>query len=119
MPSGQKLFDDKEIAFLWHEALEKDQNFHSIHALIAAGQSALPIDLELGVQMTDSSLDDRGALTRRGALWVPNWELLRTTIIQLSHDSSMTGYPGRDDTLHIVSRAFFWPQQYLDIRKFA
>lgn len=118
MPSGKKLFEDKEIASLWDEALEKDQAFHSIHASVAAGQSTLPIDLKLGVQMTDCSLDDRGALTRRGALWVPNWEPLRTTIIQRSHDSSITGHPGRDGTLHIVSRAFFWPQQYLDIRRF-
>ncbi|KAI1001019.1 hypothetical protein K3495_g7177 [Podosphaera aphanis] len=118
MPSGQKLFEDKEIASLWDEALEKDQAFHSIHASVAVGQSALAIDLKLGVQMTDCSLDDRGALTRRGALWVPNWEPLRTTIIQRSHDSSITGHPGRDGTLHIASRAFFWPQQYLDIRRF-
>lgn len=118
IPKGQDLFENKEIATLWDQALEKDHTFHSIHASVASGQPSFPSDLSIKVQITDCAIDERGALVRRGALWVPDWEPLRTTIIQHSHDSCMTGHPGRDSTLHIVSRTFFWPQQYLDVRKF-
>ena len=68
--------------------------------------------------MTDCSFDEKHASAYRGALWIPNWDPLRTTLIQKLHDSHMTGHPGREITLSILLRSFFWPQQYKDVRRF-
>ncbi|KAI0992066.1 hypothetical protein K3495_g16120, partial [Podosphaera aphanis] len=69
--------------------------------------------------MPDCSIDEQGNLTYRGALWVPEFEPLRTALIQRVHDDShVTGHPGREITLAILSRDFFWPQQYKDVRRF-
>jgi len=54
----------------------------------------------------------------RERLWVPEMELLRTKIIQDIHDSRACGHPGRDNTGAIIARQFFWPNMYLDIRRF-
>lgn len=62
--------------------------------------------------MPDSNLDEQLNLTYREALWVPEWEPLHTALIQRVHDSHVTGHPGRDVTLAILSRDFFWPQRY-------
>ena len=54
----------------------------------------------------------------RGRLQVPEKEPLRTKIIQDTHDSKAYSYPGRDSTGAIITRQFFWPNIYLDIKRF-
>ena len=68
--------------------------------------------------MPDCELDERGALLHRGALWIPEWEPGRTALIQRTHESHISGHPGRHVTLVILQRSFYWPQQYKTVKQF-
>lgn len=50
--------------------------------------------------------------------WVPNGCNLRTKIIQSTHDSPLSGHPGREITYALIARQFFWPGMSKDIRRF-
>ena len=117
-PKGKHLFQEKEIQVLWDKSLKEDQNFHLVYTSVKNGDRSLPSSIREPVQMLDFALDHKKALTYRGALWVPDWEPLRTSLIQRVHDSHVTGHPGREITLAILARDFFWPQQYKDVRRF-
>ena len=43
---------------------------------------------------------------------------LRTSLIQQTHDSVMTGHPGREITAALLARQFFWPNMLSDVRRF-
>ncbi|KAM4055169.1 reverse transcriptase (RNA-dependent DNA polymerase) [Hirsutella rhossiliensis] len=60
----------------------------------------------------------RGLLCFRERVWIPGSEPLRTKIIQETHDSHITGHPGRDLTYSTLSRRFFWPGAASDVRRF-
>ncbi|KJZ76224.1 hypothetical protein HIM_04306 [Hirsutella minnesotensis 3608] len=117
-PRGAKLFFDSALQLLWDRGMIEDEEYRNIHASVVQGNATFPSEYNLSVQIPDCEIDDRGALLRRGALWVPNWEPLRTALIQQTHDSHITGHPGRDVTLSILQRSYFWPQQYLMVRQF-
>ncbi|KAI0991170.1 hypothetical protein K3495_g17017, partial [Podosphaera aphanis] len=117
-PKGKKLFDEPKIQALWDRAMLEDPNFFNIYTSVMRGDRSLPTTAPNSIQMPDCSLDSQHALIYRGALWVPEWEPLRTALIQKVHDSHVTGHPGREVTLAILTRNFFWPQQYKDVRQF-
>ncbi|KAI0998101.1 hypothetical protein K3495_g10089 [Podosphaera aphanis] len=117
-PKGKDIFDEINIHKLWDQAIKKDPSFKIIYSSVAKGERSLPSSVGNSIQMPDCTFDDKLALTYRGALWVPDWEPLRTALIQLVHDSHVTGHPGREVTLSILARNFFWLQQYKDVRRF-
>jgi transposase InsO family protein len=43
---------------------------------------------------------------------------LRTMIIQRCHDSPISGHPGREGTISIVARDYYWPLMSYQIRRF-
>ncbi|CCE34913.1 uncharacterized protein CPUR_08852 [Claviceps purpurea 20.1] len=115
---GVAIFEDLEMQTLWDRAVGMDPVYRASHAAVYRGDRSLPHDLDGKVQMPDCSFDERGALCCRNAVWVPDHEPLRTALIQRTHDSYITGHPGRDATLAILARGYFWPQQYLAVRQF-
>ena len=78
---------------------------------VRRGDRVFPVDLVLPVKVlvSDCVLDDNGYLRFRGRLWVPDYEPLRTAIIQELYNSALTGHPGKNGTITVVSRDFFWP----------
>ena len=48
------------------------------------------------------------ALFYKDRLWVPAMAELRTDVIKESHDQPACGHPGRDRTLELVKRQFYW-----------
>ncbi|KAI0996379.1 hypothetical protein K3495_g11802 [Podosphaera aphanis] len=117
-PKGKDIFGEINIQKLWDQAIKKDPSFKIIYSSVAKGERSLPSSVENSIQMPNCTFDDKLALTYRGALWVPDWEPLCTALIQQVHDSHVTGHPGREVTLSILARNFFWPQQYKDVRRF-
>ncbi|CCE34682.1 uncharacterized protein CPUR_08618 [Claviceps purpurea 20.1] len=115
---GSAIFEDFEMQTLWDRAVSLDPIYRASHAAVHRGDRSLPTELDHKVQMPDCSFDERGALCCRNAVWVPDHEPLRTALIQRTHDSYITGHPGRDATLAILARGYFWPQQYLTVRQF-
>ena len=117
-PTGKDIFDDIELQKIWNKAIKKDLDFKTLYNSVKNNDRSLPLSFSSSIQMPDFNIDERQALTYRGALWIPDWEPLRTALIQRVHDSHVTGHPGRDVTLAILTRSFFWPQQYKDVKRF-
>lgn len=115
-----RLFEDQELQQLWDAARREDKLYQELTKLVANGEKNLPTQLqkEKVVSISECSLDDRGLLCFRNRVWIPNSEPLRTKIIQATHDSHITGHPGRDLTYSILSRRFFWPGAASEVRQF-
>ena len=94
---------------LWQNARENDDLYHNLHRAVKEERRSFPPDLGVKVSIADCTLDDQDNLRYRSRLWVPNSEPLRTRLVQNSHDSVLTGHPGREGLLVILRRKYFWP----------
>ena len=108
-------YDD---ARLWDEARAQDEIFQEAESVVREGGRKFPSHLQLKVSVAECAIDNDNYLLFRGRRWVPNFESLRTTIIQHAHDSAIAGHPGREQTYSFVARNFFWPNMSQDIRRF-
>ncbi|GJP37508.1 hypothetical protein CLOM_g9924 [Closterium sp. NIES-68] len=51
-------------------------------------------------------------------IWVPGYDLLRTLLIQESHDNPTSGHFGVDKTTKTLHRNYYWPNMADDVRKY-
>ncbi|GJP54478.1 hypothetical protein CLOM_g13561, partial [Closterium sp. NIES-68] len=51
-------------------------------------------------------------------IWVPRYDLLRTLLIQESHDNPTSGHFGVDNTMRTLQRNYYWPNMADDVRKY-
>ena len=109
---------ERELENLWATARSNDDVYQSVVKAIKKGKRTLPTSLALKVFIGDCSLDNNETLLFRGKKWVPESEPLRTKLIQRTHDSLLTGHPGREITAALMFRNYFWPGMLLDIRRF-
>jgi hypothetical protein len=67
-----------------------------------------------GIPPIKSSLSnwkiEDGKLFYQNRCYIPDSEGIRKLIVQEIHDSLMTGHPGRDSTLEMVQRHYWWPR---------
>lgn len=70
------------------------------------------------VSVSDCAIDEKGLLTFRGRKWVPDYEALRTKLLELCHSTPLAGHPGRHQTYTNIAREYFWPNQAFDVRRF-
>ena len=77
-----------------------------------------PKELELRLTIGECNISEKKILHYRDRIWLPNFEPLTTAIIQKVHDSYLSGHPGRDATISLLSRKFFWPGSNQDVRRF-
>lgn len=61
---------------------------------------------------------ENGLIYRHGKLYIPSGGDLRKRITFLCHDTLASGHPGRNGTLELVSRLYWWPQQAAFVRKY-
>jgi transposase InsO family protein len=54
-------------------------------------------------------VEEQGLILFRGKVYVPRDVELRTEIIRLHHNTSISGHPGRWKTLELVMRNYWWP----------
>jgi hypothetical protein len=119
VPNEQNTpFTDPDLQALWTMAIERDKNFKKIREAVIDGLRKFPPELKLLISIAECDIDPFGRLRYRERIWVPAYEPLRTELIQQTHDSTLTGHPGRDTTLTTLSRRFFWPGISQDVRKF-
>ena len=118
VPKGASLFEDDEMQSLWNKGVEKDNSFHKLYSSFLENHRSFPAEMKLKTSLSECSIDNRGALCFRNRLWIPDWEPLKTALIQRSHDSHATGHPGRNNTLAIISREFYWPLMSTMVRRF-
>jgi hypothetical protein len=115
----ERTFTDR-LRRLWDEGKAQDKDFEQLTAAVRQGRRVFPTDLAspVKVSVADCIVDDNGYLRFRGRLWVPDYEPLRTAIIQELHDSVLTGHPGKNGTIIVVSREFFWPNLQTTVKRF-
>ncbi|KAI0994170.1 hypothetical protein K3495_g14012 [Podosphaera aphanis] len=118
IPKGEQLFEEEELQALWNMGVNKDDKFREIYNAVLRGESLFPTQLGLKTSIGECEIDAREALCFRKRLWIPDWEPLQTALIQKTHDSHVTGHPGRNSTLAILSRSFFWPGLSNMVRRF-
>ncbi|GJP47773.1 hypothetical protein CLOM_g6943, partial [Closterium sp. NIES-68] len=51
-------------------------------------------------------------------IWVPGYDLLRTLLIQESHENPTSGHFGVDKTMKSLQRNYYWPNMADDVRKY-
>lgn len=110
-----------ELQDLWDRTAEEDTQFQDVRAALQQNARSFPAHLQLKVQISDCALDALGRVTYRERLWVPGAQegaVLRGTLIQGHHDAAIAGHPGRDATLKLIGRRFFWPGIAQDVRRF-
>ena len=53
--------------------------------------------------------EDDGFVYYKGKLYVPNDRILRRDVVKSCHDSVITGHPGKNGTIELVSCYYWWP----------
>jgi hypothetical protein len=102
----------------WTNVQQEDQTYGEAVDAVRREARSFPSALGLKVSIAECSLDEEGRLLFRGRRWVPDSEPLRTTLIQQTHDSILSGHPGREAMAALMARQFFWPNMLRDIRRF-
>jgi len=72
-------------------------------------------------KLTDGSLEweeDDGLVYYKGRLFIPNSGDLRTQIVKSCHDAITAGHPGKNGTIELVSRHYWWPRMTVLIAKY-
>jgi transposase InsO family protein len=108
-PNDQEALPTEE---LWNRALAKDQFEERILRLLRNG-----VRYCRQVQLADCSEVD-GHLCFRGRRYVPRYHPLRLRLFKLVHDSVPGGHPGRNKTLSLFYRTFWWPTIYRDSKRY-
>lgn len=115
------IFDEAELQSLWKKGVMEDKDWRRARDAVRSGKRSFPPDLavKLTANIAEFSVAADGVLRgREDRIWVPNYEPLRTAIMQKTHDSSLAGHPGRDTMIGILLRRWFWPKMRESVRRF-
>lgn len=116
-----KLFEDDSMQSLWAIAVEKDKDWIRARNAVQEGERSFPPDIALKykVNIAECTVAADGVIRgRENRIWVPDYEPLRTSIMQNIHDSYLAGHPGRDTMVGILLRRWFWSKIRECVRRF-
>ncbi|KAI0992408.1 hypothetical protein K3495_g15777, partial [Podosphaera aphanis] len=111
-------FDDDDLNNLWCKGQEADGEFRDIKKALESDQRCFPSSVTIKISISECSIDDNGHVRRRDRLLIPTFEPLQTALIHKAHDFPLTGQPGREVTLNILSRDFYWPRMSSMVRRY-
>jgi transposase InsO family protein/predicted aspartyl protease len=112
--------DDKELADAWNASIDNDEvgaAYNKAREAVVQGQRTFPKDLNLKMAIGECKVSNE-LLYYRDRVWLPQHEPLTTRVIQKVHDSYLGGHPGRDATISLLSRQFYWVGMNADTRRF-
>jgi hypothetical protein len=123
LPTGDEVFVYEDLIRAWEEGIERDATYSIlVKAVLKGDRTFLPNvriqDKKLAVLIAEYAVGRDRILRYRGRKWIPKWELLQTALIQNTHDSYLTGHPGREGTVATLGRDYFWPGMYKQVRRF-
>jgi predicted aspartyl protease len=112
-------FQDPNLTKLWTTAMDsKDSEiYQEAFQAIQKGERKFPKELNLQVSTGDCDIREQH-LRFRQRLWIPAYEPLTTALVQQTHDSFASGHPGRDNTIALLCRQFYWPGMNAQVRQF-
>ena len=100
-------FLEEELSRLWHEGVQKDGEYRDIRRALTQENRCFPPSVKIKISIPECSIDKEGFVRWRERLLIPQYEPLQTALIHRAHDSPVTGHPGREVTLSILSRDFY------------
>ncbi|KAI0996811.1 hypothetical protein K3495_g11373, partial [Podosphaera aphanis] len=106
------IFEDSGLQALWRQGVENDKDWRRARDNVRSGERSFPPDLALkfSANIAECSVTTNGVLRgRENWIWVPDYEPLRTAIMQKTHDIPLAGHPGRDTMVSMLLRRWFWP----------
>lgn len=115
------FLDEPQLSNLWNQALQNEEiisPYLKAYNTIDTRQRQFPNELNLRMATGECAISEIGLLTYRERIWLPNFEPLTTAVIQNIHDSFLSGHPGRDVTISLIARRYFWPGMNQDVRRF-
>lgn len=115
---AQSPFDDEKLNLLWKKCIKADGEYRDIKNAFFLKDRCFPPSVTAKMLIAECLIDKNGFVKWRDRLLVPIYEPLQTALIHKAHDSPLTGHPGRESTLSILSRDFHWPKMSNMIRQF-
>ncbi|KAF8752408.1 Reverse transcriptase (RNA-dependent DNA polymerase) [Rhizoctonia solani] len=96
---------EKELQRQIELSLDQDKSLEEILQFLQNEPKALP---SIKRAFRDYKME-AGLLFYQGRIVVPDVGTLRTDLLCIFHDSPLAGHPGRQRTLELVSRNYYWP----------
>ncbi|KAF8761138.1 hypothetical protein RHS01_00189 [Rhizoctonia solani] len=96
---------ERELQRLIKAALDQDKSLEEILNFLHNESKAPP---SIKQAFKDYQME-AGLLFYQGRIVVPDVGTLRTDLLQIFHDSPLAGHPGRQRTLELISRNYYWP----------
>ncbi|KAF8761509.1 reverse transcriptase [Rhizoctonia solani] len=96
---------EKELQRRIEESLDQDESLEEILQFLQSESKAPP---SIKRAFKDYQME-AGLLFYQGRIVVPDVGTLRTDLLRIFHDSPLAGHPGRQQTLELVSRNYYWP----------
>ncbi|KAF8748831.1 hypothetical protein RHS01_10521 [Rhizoctonia solani] len=95
----------KELQRQLEAALDQDKSLEEILQFLQNKSKAPP-----SIKRTFKDYQmEAGLLFYQGQIVVPDVGTLRTDLLHIFHNSPLAGHPGRQQTLELVSRDYYWP----------
>lgn len=86
-----------------------------------SGERSFPPDIsyKLSANIAECTVAADNVLRgRENRIWIPDYEPLRTALMQHIHDSHLGGHPGKDTMVGMLLRRVFWPKMRDAVRRF-
>ncbi|KAF8755939.1 hypothetical protein RHS01_04996 [Rhizoctonia solani] len=96
---------EKELQRQIEASLDQDKSLEEILQFLQNKSKAPP---SIKQAFKDYQME-AGLLFYQGRIVVPDTGTLRTDLLRIFHDSPLAGHPGRQRTLELVSRNYYWP----------
>ncbi|QRW17416.1 Retrotransposable element Tf2 protein [Rhizoctonia solani] len=96
---------EKELQRQIKASLDQDESLEEILQFLQNKSKAPP---SIKCAFKDYEME-AGLLFYQGQIVVPDVGTLRTDLLCIFHDSPLAGHPGRQRTLELVSRDYYWP----------
>ncbi|KAF8737683.1 hypothetical protein RHS02_06087, partial [Rhizoctonia solani] len=96
---------EKELHRQIESSLDQDESLEEILQFLQNKSKAPP---SIKRAFKDYKME-AGLLFYQGRIVVPDVGTLRTDLLRIFHNSPLAGHPGRQRTLELVSRNYYWP----------
>lgn len=107
-----ELLGDEELK---QKIKDNDEFDDEVSLAIEAIKDSGPRSLRKGIQ--EWNYED-GLILYRGKIYVPKNDELRREVVRSCHDPIIRGHPGRQGTLELVSRNYWWPGMTVFIKAY-
>ncbi|KAF8748062.1 hypothetical protein RHS01_11083 [Rhizoctonia solani] len=99
------VIPEKELQRQIEASLDQDESLEEILQFLQ-NESKAPLSIKRAFKDYEM---EAGLLFYQGRIVVPDVGTLRTDLLRIFHDSPLAGHPGRQRTLELVSRNYYWP----------